>query len=383
MPFLNDRKEIIVDTIKGNYAEAVVYATDIEDYARSQIKMICDNDISLGSKIRIMPDCHPGKVGPIGLTMTVTNKVIPQLMGIDIGCGMLVAKIRAKNIEFSKLDKVIRENIPAGFKIRKTPHNRAGFDAITDLRCIRAVDGDKALKSLGTLGGGNHFIEVDKGEDGYYIIIHTGSRHLGVDVADYYTENARRRLANMGMDVPYEAAYVEGPLMDDYIHDAAIATAYASLNREIILHEILKGMKWKDIDRYESVHNYIGTLPDGMKILRKGAASAIEGEPVIIPVNMRDGVIIGTGKGNADWNCSAPHGSGRKIRRTEVQNGYTVSAFKKDMKGIYSTSIGVDTLDEAPVAYRGIDEILPVIGDTVDVKEVLKPVYSFKAGREK
>lgn len=372
-----------MDTIKGNYAEAVVYATDIEDYVRAQIKMICDNVTSLGSKIRIMPDCHPGKVGPIGLTMTVTNKVIPQLMGIDIGCGMLVARIRAKNIEFSKLDKVIRENVPAGFKIRKTPHNRAGFDVISDLRCIRAVDGDKALKSLGTLGGGNHFIEVDKGEGGYYIIIHTGSRHLGVDVADYYTENARRRLSNMGMNVPYETAYVEGPLMDDYIHDAAIATAYASLNREFILHEILKGMKWKDIDRYESVHNYIGTLPDGTKILRKGAASAIEGEPVIIPVNMRDGVIIGTGKGNADWNCSAPHGSGRKIRRTEVQNGYAVSAFKKDMKGIYSTSIGADTLDEAPVAYRGIDEILSAIGDTVDVKEVLKPVYSFKAGRER
>ena len=372
-----------MDTIIGNFAEAAVYATGIDDYAKAQIKMICDNDISLGSKIRIMPDCHPGKVGPIGLTMTVTNKVIPQLMGIDIGCGMLVSKIKVRNIEFPKLDKVIRENVPAGFVIRKAPHNKADFGAISDLRCIRAINGDKALKSLGTLGGGNHFIEIDKGEDGYYIIIHSGSRHLGVDVADYYTENARRRLVNMGKDVPYETAYVEGPLMEDYLHDAAIATAYASLNREIILHEILKGMKWKEEERYESIHNYIATLPDGTNILRKGAASAQKGEPVIIPINMRDGVILGTGKGNPEWNWSAPHGSGRKIKRIEVQNGYTVSAFKKDMQGIYSTSVCAETLDEAPVAYRAIDEILPVIKDTVEVKEVLKPVYNFKAGRER
>ena len=372
-----------MDTISGNYADAIVYASSIEDYARSQIRMICDNDISLGSKIRIMPDCHPGKVGPIGLTMTVTNKVIPQLMGIDIGCGMLVCKIKVRNIEFQKLDTVVRENVPAGFKIRKAPHGKADFGMISELRCLRAINIDKALKSLGTLGGGNHFIEVDNGDDGYYIIIHTGSRHLGVDVADYYTENARRRLVNMGRDIPYETAYVEGPLMDDYLYDVKITTQYASLNREIILHEILKGMKWKEEERYESIHNYIGELPDGTKILRKGAASALEGEKVIIPVNMRDGVILGVGKGNPEWNFSAPHGSGRKIKRTEVQNSYTVSAFKKDMKGIYSTSICAETLDEAPVAYRGIDEILSVVEDTVEVKEIVKPVYNFKAGKER
>ena len=377
------RKERIMDTINGNYAEAVVYASSIDDYAKAQIKMICDNDISLDSKVRIMPDCHPGKVGPIGLTMTVGYRVIPQLMGIDIGCGMLVSKIKVRNIEFPKLDKVIRENVPAGFAVRKAPHSKASFDMISDLRCIRAINGDKALKSLGTLGGGNHFIEVDKGKDGYYIIIHTGSRHLGVEVADYYTENARRRLVNMGKDVPYEMAYVEGPMMEDYLHDAAIATAYASLNREIILYEILKGMKWKEEERYESVHNYISTLPDGTHILRKGAASALEGEKVVIPVNMRDGVILGIGKGNPDWNYSAPHGSGRKIKRLDVQNGYTVSAFKKDMTGIYSTSISADTLDEAPVAYRGIDEIMSVIEDTVEIKEIVKPVYNFKAGKER
>lgn len=372
-----------MDIITGRFASAMVFATGIEDYARSQIQMILDNQVSLNSKVRIMPDCHPGKVGPIGLTMTVTDKVIPQLMGVDIGCGMLVCKFKAKSVEFAKLDRVIRDCVPSGFGIRKTPHNKALFEVISDLRCLRAVNGDKALKSLGTLGGGNHFIEVDKGEDGYYLIIHSGSRHLGFDVADYYTETARRRLMNMGRDVPYETAYVEGPLMDDYLHDVEIATCYASLNREIMLQEILKGMKWKEIERYESVHNYIGTLTDGSHILRKGAASACEGEMVIIPINMRDGVILGVGKGNPEWNFSAPHGSGRVLRRDEVKNHYTVSAFKNDMKGIYSSSIGTGTLDEAPVAYRGIDEILDAISDSVEVREIVKPVYNFKAGKER
>ena len=381
MPFHNERN-IFMDNITGRFASASVFATNIEDYARSQIQMILDNQVSINSKVCIMPDCHPGKVGPIGLTMTVTDKIIPQLMGVDIGCGMLVAKVEGR-FEFPKLDRVISENVPSGFNIRKMPHNKALFEVISELRCLRAVNTDKGLKSLGTLGGGNHFIEVDKGEDGYYIIIHTGSRHLGYDVADYYTETARRRLANMGKDVPYEMAYVEGALLADYLHDVEIATSYASLNREIILHEILKGMKWKEIERYESIHNYIGVLPDGTKILRKGAASACEGETVIIPVNMRDGVILGVGKGNPDWNYSAPHGSGRVLRRDEVKNHYTVSAFKSDMKGIYSSSISAGTLDEAPVAYRRINEIRDVITDSVEVKEVIKPVYNFKTGKER
>lgn len=371
-----------MDTITGRFASASVFATNVEDYARSQIQMILDNQVSVNSKVCLMPDCHPGKVGPIGLTMTVTDKIIPQLMGVDIGCGMLVAKVEGR-FEYPKLDRVINENVPSGFNIRKKPHTKALFEVISDLRCLRAINSDKALKSLGTLGGGNHFIEVDKGCDGNYVIIHTGSRHLGYDVADYYTEAAHRRLANMGKDVPYEMAYVEGTLMDDYLHDVEIATAYASLNREIILHEIVKGMKWKEIERYESIHNYIGVLPDGTRILRKGAASALEGEKVIIPINMRDGVILGVGKGNPDWNYSAPHGSGRVMRRDEVKNHYTVSAFKNDMKGIYSSSISAGTLDEAPVAYRGIDEILDVISDSVEVTEVIKPVYNFKAGKER
>lgn len=371
-----------MDTITGRFASASVFAANVEDYARSQIQMILDNQVSVNSKVCLMPDCHPGKVGPIGLTMTVTDKIIPQLMGVDIGCGMLVAKIEGR-FEYPKLDRVINENVPSGFNIRKKPHNKALFEVISDLRCLRAINSDKALKSLGTLGGGNHFIEVDKGCDGYYIIIHTGSRHLGYDVADYYTEAARRRIATMGKDVPYEMAYVEGTLMDDYLHDVEIATVYASLNREIILHEIVKGMKWKEIERYESIHNYIGVLPDGTRILRKGAASALEGERVIIPIHMRDGVILGVGKGNPDWNYSAPHGSGRVMRRDEVKNHYTVSAFKNDMKGIYSSSISAGTLDEAPVAYRRIDEILDVISDSVEVTEVIKPVYNFKVGKER
>lgn len=360
-----------MEIINGKYASASVYATHIEDRAVSQIQMILDNEISRGSKVCIMPDVHPGKIGPIGLTMTIKDRVIPNLLGVDIGCGMLMAKIEGR-LEYPKLDRVIRENIPSGFDIRKKPHSKAE-NALDLLNCINHVDQDKALRSIGTLGGGNHFIEVDKGEDGMYVVIHTGSRHLGMEITEYYNRVGKRE------GVPYEMTYLEGDLMQDYLHDVKVATLFAMVNREAILAEILKGMKWKCVDKWQSVHNYYDILPGGISLLRKGAASAQESERVIIPVNMRDGVIVGEGKGNPDWNFSAPHGSGRVMSRVEVKNHYTVSAFKSDMKGIYSSSIGAGTLDEAPVAYRGIDEIIDVISDSVDVKEVLKPVYNFKA----
>lgn len=366
-----------MDIIIGHYGTATVHATNLEEHAVSQIKMILDNQISINSNVCIMPDCHPGKVGPIGLTMTVTDRVIPNLLGVDIGCGMLMAKVSCKHIEYQKLDKVIREAIPSGFNIRKSVHSKASGDVLEPLFCKAHINEDKALRSIGTLGGGNHFIEIDKGSDGYYIVIHSGSRHLGMEVTEYYNRLGRRD------DTPYEMTYLVDDLMEQYLHDVKVVTGFASLNREIILAEILKGMKWKCEETKESVHNYYGTLPGGGLILRKGAASSRAGEFVIIPINMRDGVIIGEGKGSFFWNYSAPHGSGRKIKRSEVQNGYTVSAFKKDMKGIYSSSISADTLDEAPVAYRGIDEIMSVVGGTIKVKEVLKPVYNFKAGNER
>ena len=365
-----------MEIIKGKFAQAKVFADDMEDYAGAQLQMICDNPVSEGSTVRVMPDVHPGKVGTIGLTMTVGERIIPHLLGIDIGCGMTCAVVKEKRIEPQKLDKIIRECIPSGFQIRKKAHYIAdGFDG-ERLLCHKHIHRDKAALSLGTLGGGNHFIEVDKDEEGrLYIIVHTGSRHLGKEVTDYYVDAGARVLKEKGEEVPYPMTWLEGELMENYIADVRVVQEYAQLNREIILTEILKGMKLKETERFSSVHNYID-----VKILRKGAISAREGEKVIIPVNMRDGVILGTGKGNPDWNESAPHGSGRSMRRDDVKNHHTVSEFKNEMKGIYCSCIGTDTLDEAPFAYRPIDSLLENIKETVEVTHILRPVYNFKAG---
>lgn len=372
-----------METIKGKYAQALVYSNDIEDYAAAQIKMICDNVVSKDSVIRVMPDVHPGKVGCIGFTQTITDRVIPHILGVDIGCGMTCAKVKAKNVEFQKLDKVIRERVPAGFKARSQVHSKAeGFDFST-LMCFKSINRDKALLSLGTLGGGNHFIEVDKAEDGaLYIVIHTGSRHLGKEVTDYYVEAGARVLKEKGESVPYEMTCLEGDLMRDYLNDVVVTTQYASLNREIILDEILKGMKLKAEKVFSCIHNYVGRLPDGRNILRKGAISALSGEQVIIPINMKDGILLGVGKGNEEWNYSAPHGSGRILRRDMVKNLHTVSEFKKEMKGIYCTCIDAGTLDEAPFAYRGLEFIREAVKDTVEITEILRPVYNFKGGEK-
>lgn len=364
-------------TVKGTYAEAKIFTEDVEPYAEAQVKMICDNEIARGSRICLMPDIHPGKVGPIGLAMTVTDKVIPQLLGVDIGCGMTCVKLNKGNAEFQKLDRVIRENVPAGFAIRREPHHLAEEFSYEGLHCIRHISRERALRSLGTLGGGNHFIELDRGEDGgLYLVVHTGSRHLGEEVAEYYTKLAGSRLKEQGRDVPYYMSYLEGEDREAYIEDVRLIQRYAEWNRQIIVGEILKGMKWKAVEQFSTAHNYL----DDAGILHKGSISAGSGERVIIPVNMKEGVILGTGKGNLEWNCSAPHGSGRRLKREEVKNRYTVSEFKKEMKGVYSSCIGADTLDEAPFAYRSLAEIKEQIADTVAVTEILKPVYNFKAG---
>lgn len=369
-----------MEIVKGKYAQAKVFTDDMEDYAGAQLQMICDNPVSEGCRIRVMPDVHPGKVGTIGLTMTVGKRVIPNLLGVDIGCGMTCAAIREKRIEMQKLDKVIRESIPPGFQIRKKAHRMTEAFEPERLRCHRHIHKEKTALSLGTLGGGNHFIEVDKDEDGrLYIIVHSGSRHLGKEVTDYYVDAGAKLLKKSGEEVPYPMTWLEGELMEDYIADVGVVQEYAQLNREIILAEILKGMKLKALESFSSVHNYVGTFSD-KRILRKGAISAAKGERVIIPVNMRDGVLLGVGKGNPDWNESAPHGSGRRMRRDEVKSSYTVSAFKNEMKGIYCSCIGADTLDEAPFAYRPIEKLLENIEDTVEITHILKPVYNFKAG---
>lgn len=373
-------------TINGIFASAKIFNDDVENYALGQIRMICDNPAAKGSKIRVMPDVHPGKIGPIGLTMTLEEAVLPNLVGIDIGCGITLAKIKQKKAEFQKLDTVIRENIPAGFSVRKKPHRfHEGFD-YTRLCCYKHLNLDRAAHSLGTLGGGNHFIELDKdGEGNLYAAVHSGSRHLGKEVTEYYLKKGQECLKEQGIRIPYELTPLTGDFMEEYLHDQRIVQEYAAQNRAAILDELVKGMKWKVEECISCGHNYIetnGKEPGKKKILRKGAISAKKGETAIIPVNMRDGILLGTGKGNNDWNDSAPHGSGRILRRDAVKDNYTVADFKKEMKGIYSPCIGKGTLDEAPFAYRRVEAIMTAISDTVEITEVLKPVYCFKSGNE-
>ncbi len=367
-------------TVKGIYAEAKIFTDDVEDYAEAQVKMICDNEIAEGSTICMMPDIHPGKIVPIGLSMTITDKVIPQLLGVDIGCGMICVKLNKKNAEFQKLDRVIRESIPSGFSIRKEPHYMAEEFSYEGLHCIRHINRQKAERSLGTLGGGNHFIELDKDADGcIYLVVHTGSRHLGEEVAEYYTKLANRRLKEQGKELPYYMSYLAGSDKDAYLEDVQLIQQYAEWNRQMIVREILKGMKWKAVEQFSVAHNYL----EDAGILRKGSISARSGEKIIIPANMKEGSILGIGKGNPAWNYSAPHGSGRKLKREDVKNLHTVLEFKKEMKGIYSSCVGADTLDEAPFAYRSIAEIAERIKDTIAITEILKPIYNFKAGSKK
>lgn len=331
-----------------------------------------------------MPDVHPGKVGTIGLTMTVGGSLMPSLVGVDIGCGMTIAKIKTKGMECQKLDTIIRDHVPVGGAVRKTSHKLADKIALRRLHCYKAVDEAKAERSIGTLGGGNHFIEVDRDEEGaLYLVIHSGSRHLGMEVTEYYLKEGQKesQMKKQG-HAPYDLTCLEGELLGNYLYDLEVVQEFARLNREAMVDEIVRGMKWKVLDSYTCIHNYIdfsGETP----LLRKGAISARAGEQVIIPMNMRDGIILGTGLGNADWNCSAPHGSGRVYRRSEVKEHHTVSDFKKAMEGIHSICINKDTLDESPFAYRRIEDMLDVIGETVTVEKVIKPVYNFKAGGER
>ena len=373
--------------INGAYSSAKVFTTKndttgLDQYAEAQLKMLCDNEVSKDSVIRVMPDVHPGKVGTIGLTMTVGEKNMPNLIGIDIGCGVLAAKLKQKRVEFQKLDTVIRDNIPAGFAVRKKPHRCAESLDLSVLHCGKHIRADKAALSLGTLGGGNHFIELDKDDEGnLYVVIHSGSRHLGKEVTEYYLKKGQEYLKEKGFEVPYETTWLEEELMEEYLHDLQIVQKFAVLNREIILDELVRDMKWNVADCFSSIHNYVeDSGPERM--LRKGAISAKAGEKVVIPINMREGLILGTGLGNAEWNHSAPHGAGRILKREDVKNSYTVSQYKAAMKGIHSVSVGADTLDEAPFAYRRLEEIQEVIGDTVEIQNVIHPVYNFKAGGE-
>ena len=398
--------------VQGKYNSAKVFTDVVEDTAIRQIETLCDQPFTQGAQIRVMPDVHAGTGCTIGTTVTITDAIVPNLVGVDIGCGMEVVKVKNKFIEPQKLDKVIRATVPAGFSIRSQAHPYADDIDLSELYCASKLDLRRAYCSLGTLGGGNHFIEADKDEDGgIYLIIHSGSRHLGLEVAKYYQNAAWDSLNSapkdeirglieryksegreteiqaaletltkgVSTDIPRSLAYVTGSLFEAYIHDMKIVQRFATLNRKAMMREIMKEMKLKPEGSFTTIHNYIDT--DSM-ILRKGAVSAQAGETLIIPINMRDGCLLCTGKGNPDWNYAAPHGAGRLMSRKEAKESFTVSAFRKEMNGIYTTSVSSETLDECPMAYKRMEDIVRNIAPTVSIDRVIKPIYSFKAGEE-
>lgn len=398
--------------LNGKYSKAKVFTDIIDEESISQIISLCNQEFAANQNIRIMPDVHAGAGCTVGTSMTVTDKVVPAMVGVDIGCGMETIKIKEKHIELQKLDKLIYNKIPGGFEIREKPHRYIEKTSLETLYCFDHINFLRAEKSLGTLGGGNHFIEADKSEDGsFYIVVHSGSRHLGVEVAKYYQNEAFKRLNKVpqnevnslieklkanGMErniqkelkklegikrtpVQKNYAYAEGDLFEQYIHDMKIVQHFALVNRQAIIDEIVNGMKFHVTEQFSTIHNYIDT--ENM-ILRKGAVSAQLNEKLIIPINMRDGSLICRGKGNPDWNFSAPHGAGRLFSRSMAKQTFTVSQFKKEMQGIYTTSVNQQTLDECPMAYKKIEDIADNISDTAEITEIIRPVYNFKAGTE-
>ena len=366
--------------IQGTYTSAVIFTDFTESYALAQIQMICDHPCAEGSRIRVMPDVHPGKVGPIGLTMTFSDRILPSLVGIDAGCGMICAVLGRKRIEYQKLDRVILEQIPGGMSIRRTACRRGENFPYETLECAEHIHLEKTILSMGTLGGGNHFIEIEQDEEGtFYLTIHSGSRRLGREMTEYYLHLGQKELKSRGLSVPYPLTWLDGMLLSNYLHDLKIVQDYASENRLAILDILCKYMKWKPETVFSCPHNYVSEEEDGY-LLRKGAVSAQKGERLLIPANMRDGALLTVGKGCREWNCSAPHGSGRLLKREDVAKNYTLSQFRSEMKGIYCTCISRETLDEGPFAYRDLKTIAAQLGDTAEIQKILTPVYNYKAG---
>lgn len=394
-----------------------IFTKNVEQEAVDQIELLLAQDAFKDCKVRIMPDVHAGKGCVVGFTADLGEKVIPNIVGVDIGCGMLCVSLGQTDIDFEKLDNVIRSYVPSGRDVHEGRIIR--FDELQELKCYRELRDTKRLeRSIGTLGGGNHFIEVDVAEDGYkYLVIHTGSRNLGKQVADYYQnlafelmsgkdelyeeqgriieeykaagrksdiQNAiaelHRNFKAVNPNIPKDLCYLDGKYREDYLHDMRICQKFAYMNRVMIAQIICNHMGWgvnADMpDYFECIHNYID---HDSNIVRKGAISAKLGEKVLIPINMRDGCIIGTGKGNEDWNQSAPHGAGRVMSRTKAKELVSLEEFEKAMDGIYTTSVNQSTIDESPMAYKTLDEIFENIKDTVDVLAIIKPVYNFKA----
>ena len=356
-----------------------------------------------------MPDVHAGKGCTIGTTMTIRDKIVPGMVGVDIGCGMETVELAEREIDFERLDALIRKEIPYGREVRDEIHALNAELDLSQLCCADQVNLNRAMRSIGSLGGGNHFIEVDRAEDGrLFLVVHSGSRHLGTEVANFYQDEGRRALwggahyqikatidqmkaegrfkeiqktitalkREHDLSIPKDLAYVEGALFDDYIHDMKLTQKFAVLNRKAMVDVILSGMGLTPVDEFTTIHNYIDT--DAM-ILRKGSVSAKAGEKLLIPINMRDGSLICIGKGNEDWNCSAPHGAGRLMSRKAAFNALSMEEFQKEMEGIYTTCVVPDTLDESPMAYKSMDEIVAQIGPTAEIIERIRPVYNFKA----
>ena len=394
--------------IKGQVNTAVCFAKVIEDEAIEQIRRMCDYEFTAGSRIRIMPDVHAGKGCTIGTTMTVKDKAVPNIVGVDIGCGMYTVNLGQVEINMEQMDGAAHF-IPSGLNVWE---GRKRFDLL-DLRCYRGLkDARRLERSLGTLGGGNHFVEIDQSADGTkYLVIHSGSRNLGKQVAEFYQRLAidlskgkeeyfarrdaliaeykaagRRKEIEKALKelrweehestIPEDLCFVYGQYLEDYLHDVEICQRFARRSRELMAEIILQRLGIEAVDAFHTIHNYIDT--DEM-ILRKGAIAAHKGEKVLIPINMRDGSVLAIGKGNPDWNYSAPHGAGRIMSRTAAKENLDLDEYRREMEGIYTTSVNEATLDEAPMAYKSLSDIIDVIQESVDVIEVLKPIYNFKA----
>ncbi len=400
-----------MEEIRGKFNTAISFAKVIDPNAREQIRRMCDYEFTRDSKIRIMPDVHAGAGCTIGTTMTVTDKAVPNIVGVDIGCGMYTVKLADTSIDFARVDEAAHY-IPSG---KNTWDSRQEHFDLKDLNCFRELKDSRRLeRSIGTLGGGNHFIEIDRSDDGtFYLIIHTGSRNLGKQVAEIYQRLAidlargkdkyfaqrdeiiavykslgrkteiKAKLAELEQEyrgrkasMPEDLCYVHGKYFHQYLHDMELCQEFARRNRELIAKILLGKAGLTAVDAFHTIHNYIDI---GEMIIRKGAIAAHAGEKILIPINMRDGSVLAVGKGNADWNFSAPHGAGRILSRSEAKVQLDMDEYRESMAGIYTTSISEGTLDESPQAYKSLDDIIDVIGDTVDIVEVMKPVYNFKA----
>ncbi|MCE4044209.1 RtcB family protein [Lysinibacillus fusiformis] len=392
--------------IKGRYTEAKIYAETALPSAIDQIQELTNQAFMSGTKVRIMPDYHAGKGCVIGTTIHLQERVVPNLVGVDVGCGVFVAQLDVTTVDYEKLDTIIRTYVPSGQEVHKELSPDRQFLAFEGKQFKASGFKDEYTNlSLGTLGGGNHFIELAKDEENqYYLLIHTGSRYVGAKVANWHQKRAYDNLCQQELTkkiedfkqqgrekeiqamiqaykekhpvVPKELAYLEGEHFHDYIHDMKIAQQFAQMNRWTIAETIAKHMNWQLIDTFDTIHNYIETET---MTLRKGAVRANKGEKLVIPMNMRDGSLICIGKGNADWNNSAPHGAGRMYSRRAAKKALNMEDFKETMEGIWTTSVNEETLDEAPMAYKPMAEITSAIGETVDIIKMIKPVYNFKA----